>query len=567
MQARVMDPIVEGGERRDARQPSERMIGRVIACDGARAEIATSATSLIGAATDFWSIGKLISINLGSTRIVGLVCEMSAPEGVWDDALQNSMRVTVELVGEIVDRPDDTPEFRRGITNYPFLGAIAHRIRLADLVSVYDLGSRNAIEIGWLSQDATIPATVSVDDMLRCHFAVVGTTGVGKSSAVSLLLRESVRVKPNLRVLVLDPHNEYAHAFRGLSITLDSTTLELPYWVFTFEEFTDVVWRGRESVQEEVDILREIIATAKGRYKVSAEVTQTSTIMRKPLDISGFTADTPVPYRVSDLFKIIDEYLGQLEPRHGRLHLRSLRSRLENLVNDVRYKFMFGRSTVDDCLDRVLSTLFRIPSDDMPITVLQMSGIPSDVVNAVVSVLSRLSFDIAAWGGGAFEVLVLCEEAHRYVPIDRGSGFEPTRAAIARIAKEGRKYGAYIGIVTQRPGELDPTILSQCSTVFAMRLGNTRDQEIIRSAISDSSASTISFLSAIGNREAIAFGEGVATPMRMTFRPQSRDMLPMAETMVGGPGAQDRDHGPREISLRDIISRMRGGGEQADYMR
>ncbi len=490
MQARVMDiPGMEyptdAIERRDGLQPAERSMGQVVACDGARAQIAACATSLVGTRTDFWSIGKLISINLGSTRIVGLVCDMTAADGVWDEARQNQMRVTVELVGEIVDRPGDgAPEFRRGITNYPFLGALAHRIRLADLVAVYDLGGRNAIEVGWLSQDATIPATVSVNDMLRCHFAVVGTTGVGKSSAVSLLLREAVRVKPNLRVLVLDPHNEYAHAFRGISITLDSSTLELPYWMFTFEEFSEVIFRGRDSVQEELDILREIIATAKGRYKVSAEVMQTSTIIRKPLDVSGFTADTPVPYRLADLFKIIDEYLGQLEPRHGRLHLRSLRSRLENLFSDIRYKFMFGKSTVEDCLDRVISTLFRIPAEDKPITVLQMSGIPSDVVNSVVSVLSRLAFDIASWGGGTFEVLVLCEEAHRYVPHDRGAGFAPTRAAIARIAKEGRKYGAYIGIVTQRPGELDPTILSQCSTVFAMRLGNTKDQEIIRSAIS-----------------------------------------------------------------------------------
>ncbi len=458
---------------------------------------------------------------------------MTAADGVWDEARQNQMRVTVELVGEIVDRPGDgAPEFRRGITNYPFLGALAHRIRLADLVAVYDLGGRNAIEVGWLSQDATIPATVSVNDMLRCHFAVVGTTGVGKSSAVSLLLREAVRVKPNLRVLVLDPHNEYAHAFRGISITLDSSTLELPYWMFTFEEFSEVIFRGRDSVQEELDILREIIATAKGRYKVSAEVMQTSTIIRKPLDVSGFTADTPVPYRLADLFKIIDEYLGQLEPRHGRLHLRSLRSRLENLFGDIRYKFMFGKSTVRIASTASSARLFRIPPRTSRSPCCRCRESRRTWSTPVVSVLSRLAFDIASWGGGTFEVLVLCEEAHRYVPHDRGAGFAPTRAAIARIAKEGRKYGAYIGIVTQRPGELDPTILSQCSTVFAMRLGNTKDQEIIRSAISDSSASTISFLSAIGNREAIAFGEGVATPMRMTFRQQSREVLPMAETMV-----------------------------------
>lgn len=548
-------------ERRDARQPSERMMGRVIACDGCRASIATSATSLVGTSGDFWSIGKLISINMGTTRIVGLVCEMSAVGHEWDESLQNPMEVKVELVGEISDREDGTVEFRRGITNYPYLGAVAHRIRIGDLVAVHDLGDRKSIEVGWLSQDGSIPATVSVEDMLSRHFAVVGTTGVGKSSAVALLLRETVRVKPNLRVLVLDPHNEYAHAFRGISVTLDSSTLELPYWLFTFEEITDVVFRGREPVQEEQDILREIIATAKGRYRVNNDLMASSTLMRKPLDVSGFSADTPVPYRSADLFKIIDEFLGQLEPKHSRYHLRSLRSRLESLFHDVRYKFMFGKSTVEDCLDRVISTIFRVPHHDKPITILQLSGIPSDVVNAVVSVLARLAFDIASWSSGGFQVALLCEEAHRYIPHDRSLGFAPTRAAISRIAKEGRKYGCFVGIVTQRPGELDPTILSQCSTVFAMRLGNTRDQDIIRAAIADSSASTIAFLSSIGNREAIAFGEGVATPMRITFRHQRNEDLPQADF---GAKLSQSEHG-RDISLREIIGRMRGGSDFSEF--
>jgi uncharacterized protein len=178
-----------------------------------------------------------------------------------------------------------------------------------------------------------------------------------------------------------------------------------------------------------------------------------------------------------------------------------------------------------------------------------------------VAVLARLAFDLAMWSGDTFEVLVLCEEAHRYVPQDAKLGFAPTRQSISRIAKEGRKYGCYIGVITQRPGELDPTILSQCSTVFAMRLGNDRDQEIIRSAISDSSASQITFLSAIGNREAIAFGEGVATPMRMRFTTQTQEQLPNAalhQNAFAIPGVKP------QVSIRSIVSRMRGGGDVQD---
>ena len=176
-------------------------------------------------------------------------------------------------------------------------------------------------------------------------------------------------------------------------------------------------------------------------------------------------------------------------------------------------------------------------------------------MNSVASVLSRIAFDLAMMSQGAYEVLLLCEEAHRYVPHDQSSGFLPTRTSIARIAKEGRKYGAYLGIVTQRPGELDPTILSQCSTVFAMRLANELDQEIIRSALSDSSASTISFLSSLGNREAIAFGEAIATPMRIRFMLQESAHLPKT---VSGIAETDRADVPSTVNLRLLLGRMRG---------
>ena len=186
-------------------------------------------------------------------------------------------------------------------------------------------------------------------------------------------------------------------------------------------------------------------------------------------------------------------------------------------------------------------------------TTFQLSGIPSEVVNSVASILCRMAFEIALWSAGGVRILVVCEEAHRYVPADPKLGFFPTRQAISRIAKEGRKYGVSLGVITQRPGELDPTILSQCSTVFAMRLSNDHDQEIIRSAIPDSSASTLSFLSSIGNGEAIAFGEAVAVPMRMMFERVSEDVLPRANS-----GLQPVNRGdPNGVDLGKIVMRMR----------
>jgi hypothetical protein len=541
-------------ERREEYQPEHRTLGRVVAVSGARATIALRTQPGETVKFEAYSIGRLISVDMGASRIVGMIYEMK----VEDRADGSQLIVQIELVGEVRDG-DDGLVFRRGIATYPWVGATAHRIRNGDLRAVFDLGSRAGVEIGRVTQDESIPATVSIDDMLSKHFAVVGTTGVGKSSAVSLLLRKACEAKPNLRVLVLDPHNEYAHAFRDMSITLDVNTLELPVWLFKFDELVDVIYRGRPAPDAESDLLRELIPLAKSQFAAYANFGSGS-LLRKQSDGLLFSLDSPSPYRMLDLLGLLDEMMGKLDPRHDRHHMRVLKGRLESLVTDARYRFMFGKGATEDNLEAVISRIFRLPQDNRPVTVLQLAGLPSEVLNAVVSVLSRLSFEIAMWSPGSFEVLLLCEEAHRYVPQDPKLGFAPTRQAIARIAKEGRKYGCYIGVVTQRPGELDPTILSQCSTVFAMRLGNERDQEIIRSAISDSSASQISFLSAIGNREAIAFGEGVATPMRMKFTLQPDTLLPAAATSASAALAGLRP----QLSLRAIVSRMRGQSEPVD---
>ncbi len=550
-------------DRRDAGQPPERALGRVIACDGSRATILSAVSTGNWLASDAWAIGRMISINLGSSRIVALVYKLHAVEAAWNDG-ENPIQVEVEFLGEVQERPDGLQHFQSGITNYPPIGAVAHRIRSGDLALVHDLGDRAGVEIGHVTQDASIAATVSIQDMLSRHFALVGTTGVGKSSAVALLLRRAVATRPRLRVLVLDPHNEYSVAFPDLALTIDGEALDLPFWMFKQEELADVVFRGRPALDDEPDILREVIAAARARYRVpnGQELTRDlgSSLLKRPLDLGvgraapestqAASIDAATPYRLKDAFAVIDELIGLHEQRWPRPALRSLKVRLESLHADPRYRFMFGRANMFETVAPILGQIFRVPMHGRPITAFQLGGLPGEVVNAVASVLSRLAFELAMASQGACEVLLLCEEAHRYVPSDPALGFAPTRQAIARIAKEGRKYGAYLGVVTQRPGELDPTILSQCSTVFAMRLANERDQQIIRSAISDASASTINFLSSIGNREAIAFGEGVATTMRMRFAELKPHELPAMGGMRG-------EGGRLEPTLDDMVRRMR----------
>ncbi|MDP3525010.1 MAG: DUF87 domain-containing protein, partial [Hoeflea sp.] len=461
----------------------------------------------------------------------------------------NIMHIEVELVGEIHPGVTGKTEFSAGISQYPYLGAVVHRMRSSDLAVIYDPGVSETAVIGKLTQDPTLGALIHVPSLLSRHFAVVGTTGVGKTTAVTLLLHKALQADPSLRVLILDPHNEFAAAFPTQSVVIDTDTLDLPFWLFKLEEFTEVLFRGRPPIAEEIDALRDLIPEAKRMFKGS---TDTALIRRGP-EKSSLTADTPVPYRVADLLALIDERIGKLEGRSEKPHLRSLKVRIQAAINDPRYEFMFSSNTIHDTILQTISHIFRIPGDGKPVTTFQLSGIPSEVVNSVASILCRMAFEIALWSAGGVRILVVCEEAHRYVPADPKLGFFPTRQAISRIAKEGRKYGVSLGVITQRPGELDPTILSQCSTVFAMRLSNDHDQEIIRSAIPDSSASTMSFLSSIGNGEAIAFGEAVAVPMRMMFERVSDNVLPRANS-----GLQPVHKGdPNSVDLRQIVMRMR----------
>jgi DNA helicase HerA-like ATPase len=535
-------------ERRDASQNDKRILGHVVQCDGSRAIIASFADNDEGDVTAEWTVGKMISINLGSIRTVGLVYEIAKGERSWNTADRNPIEVSVELIGEVRDCPPPARAvFDRGITQYPHIGAISHRIRSRDLQAVYDLAGRRAVTIGNLSQDDVIDAKIAIDDTLARHFAVVGTTGVGKSTAVALLLRKTLEARPDLRVLILDPHNEFASALPGQSFRIDTNSLDLPFWLFRLEELAEVVFRGREVVPEELDVLRDLIPIAKAMYRTGG-----AAFLRRGQDAT--TADQPVPYRMADLIGLIDERMGLLDSKGDRPVYKALRARLEAAINDPRYRFMFASRLIEDSIHETIGKIFRVPHEGRPVTCFEMAGLPSEVVNSVCSVLARLAFDLALLSEGKLRLLVMCEEAHRYMPADSRLGFAPTRHALSRIAKEGRKYGCFLGVVTQRPGELDPTILSQCSTVFAMRLANEQDQAIIRSAIADSSASTLNFLSSMGQREAIAFGEGVAATMRMKFEMIPPEMLPGA----GRRHAADIVEGfGGEVDIARLVERLR----------
>ncbi len=167
-----------------------------------------------------------------------------------------------------------------------------------------------------------------------------------------------------------------------------------------------------------------------------------------------------------------------------------------------------------------------------------------------------MAFDFGLWSDGVSPMLFVCEEAHRYASADRSIGFGPTRKAVSRIAKEGRKYGVYLALVTQRPAELDATIISQCNTLFAMRLANERDQMLLRSAVSDAAANLLSFVPSLGTREVLAFGEGVPLPTRLRFKEVPAHQLPRSEATIATTPSAHRGHDVTFVS--SVLERWRG---------
>ena len=503
--------------------------GRVILVRGSLARVGLLAVGQIPASEIRATVGRFVSIRCANSTIVAMITEVSCEDLPTSDTYIAS--ASVDLLGEILGGPD-RPKFQRGVTNYPTIGDAVELITNQELRTVYAPSGSDQINVGTLQQDPSVIAYVDVEEMLSKHFAVLGSTGVGKSSGVSLLLNEILKARPSLRVFLLDVHNEYGRCFGDRALVLNPRNLKLPFWLFNFEEIVDVLFAGRPGVPEELDILAEVIPTAKGIYTQYQNSDRMGLKRADPKAI-GYTVDTPVPYRLVDLISLIDERMGKLENRSSRILYHKLISRIETVRNDPRYAFMFDNANVGgDTMAEVISHLFRLPANGRPMTIMQLAGFPAEVVDSVVSVLCRMAFDFGLWSDGVSPMLFVCEEAHRYASADRSIGFGPTRKAVSRIAKEGRKYGVYLGLVTQRPAELDATIISQCNTLFTMRLANDRDQALLRSAVSDAAANLLSFVPSLGTREVLAFGEGVALPTRLRFKEVPAHQLPRSEATI-----------------------------------
>lgn len=472
-----------------------------------------SAVSMAG------QVGSQIKIRVGDVWLVaGIRNQRMHPR---DPSL---IIATVDFLGEGDEEmlTGKINNFRRGVTRYPIPGSPVYAATSGDLRQIYAADNRPHVEIGTVYPTKDTRAALYIDPMLGKHFALLGSTGTGKSTSAALILHRIIAMAPEGHVVMIDPHGEYSAAFKGQGALFDVDNLAMPYWLLNYDEHCEVfvTSEGKER-QIDCDILSRCLLAARAKNKASEGV-------------SKLTVDSPVPYLLSDLLAIIQLEMGKLEKSTSSAPFMRLKSKIEELRADPRYNFMFSGMLVGDTMAAFLSKIFRLPSDGRPISIVDVSGVPSDVVSVVVAVLARMVFDFAIWSRDEPQrpILLVCEEAHRYVPNERNADGSSVGRILSRIAKEGRKYGVSLGLITQRPSDLAEGVLSQCGTIIAMRLNNERDQNFVKAAMPEGSKGFIDSIAALRNRECIICGEGVAIPIRVMLdtleeekRPASTDPL------------------------------------------
>ncbi len=487
-------------------------------------------------------VGSQVKMIVGSTFLIANVRTMRA-----DDSVE--IVAHVDFLGEgDRDSSGRLTNFRRGVTKFPIPGCEVQPVTSDDLRSVFAADDRAHIEIGTVYPTDDIRGALYIDPMLSKHFAVLGSTGTGKSTSVALILHRISQLSPEGHIVMIDPHGEYSAAFKGCGELFNVDNLQLPYWLMNFEEHCEVLLTTQGAERDrDADILAKLLLAARTKGK--------------NLETLGkVTVDSPIPYLLADLNAILVNEMGKLDRSGDTLPFQRLKNKLDEIRADPRYSFMFSGMLVSDNMASLLGKLFRLPSHGRPISIVDVSGVPSEITSVVVSVLARMVFDYAIWSRTEAQrpLLLVCEEAHRYVPKDEHSSGQAVRRILERIAKEGRKYGVSLGLITQRPSDLAEGVLSQCGTIIAMRLNNERDQACVRAAMPEGARGFLDAIPALRNRECIVCGEGVAIPLRVRFD----DLEPEKRPASSDPSfaALWCQTGDEEGIIQRTVKRWRGHG-------
>ena len=531
--------------------PAARLdrIGQVVEIAGSGSQVAldTAAVLALQSHSDpslamSGQVGSQIKVAVANAWVIANVRTLRAGDG--------ALIANVDFLGEgNNDASGRLSSFRRGVTRYPIPGAEVLPVSTEDLRAVFAASNEPHIEIGTVYPTDDIRGALYVDSMLGKHFAVLGSTGTGKSTSVALILHRISQLSPEGHILMIDPHGEYSAALKNCGELFNVDNLQLPYWLMNFDEHCEVLLttHGADR-QRDGDILAKCLLAARTKGK----------------DLSQYgkvTVDSPIPYLLTDLHSIIVNEMGKLDRAGDSLPFQRLKTKLEELRADPRYTFMFSGMLVSDSMPGLIAKLFRLPSEGRPISIVDVSGVPSEITSVVVSVLARMVFDYAIWSRTEAQkpLLLVCEEAHRYVPKDENSeNGQAVRRILERIAKEGRKYGVSLGLITQRPSDLAEGVLSQCGTIVSMRLNNDRDQACVRAAMPEGARGFLDAIPALRNRECIVCGEGVAIPIRVRFD----DLEPEKRPASSDPSFARlwRETGDEAGIIQRTLKRWRGHG-------
>ncbi|MCY1644593.1 helicase HerA-like domain-containing protein [Methylorubrum sp. SL192] len=502
-------------------------------------------------------VGSFVRIPQGYQDLYGVVCEVGsavAPDASNLKKDESGRWMRVELVGETVGT-----HFERGLSQHPNINDTVHIVTERDLKRIYGGRSSDSVVIGSLSSAENIEVRLSLDSLVTRHSAILGSTGAGKSTTVASLLRSIVAPSatgdgaPAARILLLDVHGEYSHAFGELARVFSANPqpteepLYVPFWALEAGELLDLLVGGVSENQE--------IAFTDKIQDMKLAAVQANHFAG--IDPTSLTVDTPIPFSLHQLwydlinFEITTyrgpqrdvpcvEDLGSAEtltpPRYTphamgaagpymntaargiRRQLNLMRSRLL----DKRFDFILHpgpwepslNGEIDVDLDVLLQGWL---GHDRPITIFDLSGVPSNVLVRLIGCILRTIYEALYWsrekseGGILRTLLVVMEEAHRYLGPDSGV---VAADIVKRIAKEGRKYGVGAMIVSQRPAEVDETVLSQCGTLVALRLSNPVDRARVKGTLPDNLAGLMDLLPVLRTGEAIITGEAARLPVR-----------------------------------------------------
>jgi len=509
-------------------------IGRITNVGSSKALVRLNKSVIVKGQLHLAQLGTILKIVTRDSLVICMVSSLKIGDAD-EEGLRDGCVAQVDIMGEITtNKTTQETKFFRGVRSFPVLNEAVLTMTPSELQIIFNRESEQSISVGTLQQDNSIVANVRTDDLLSKHFAIVGSTGSGKSCTVALVLQAVLAENRNAHVVLFDPHNEYSKSFGPLAEVIGGATLDLPLWLFNFEETVELLTSEILNHRlEEQEILHDLVLKAKQLYdRMTNQGSLSSQLKIGDLEkelgraASHISLDSPVPYRIRDLVKLIEHEMGKLENSNNLQPYKRLKRRIMTILNDPRYQFIFRNQASANSIEGIIGRIFRIPVANKPISILDFSSIPSETLNIVVSVVSRLAFDLAVWSERRIPILLVCEEAHRYVPANRELGFNSTRKIISRIAKEGRKYGVSLGIISQRPSELEPSTLSQCSTIFSMRLSNEIDQNFVRAAVPDGADELLSFLPSLGTAESMVFGESVNMPMRVILNTLAEEYRP-----------------------------------------